>query len=410
MTVTLGLEEELQVVDALTGALAPFDVERAKRALPEGSGGVTCEIHKCTVELQSPVASHPDDIVKSLSQLRDFARGQATQHGQRVMAAGLHPYSPWQTQAVHDQSNRYPHYAHLLHEYGEVTRSAMSFGLHVHLGLPDTRFRIPVMNALRSILPEVLALSVNSPFHEGRDTGLASWRHSLLGRYPRMGIPEAWPDEQSYFAHIERLRKVGSLEPDQGMWDDLRLHHRYGTLEVRICDAVYSLERIWLIVALLQCEAVTLTEEAARGRLPEPEPRALIEENKWRARRYGMGALLVDWSRDEALPTPVRFERWLARLLPAALKLGLWPRIEMAVASALQAGTGADQQRVWRSEGATFEGLVKTLVDATAEPWIVPPSIGRRRRDIHKSPEIGKPARQPGPAPSAHLRTGRATP
>jgi glutamate---cysteine ligase / carboxylate-amine ligase len=406
MTVTLGLEEELQVVDALTGALVPHDIAQTKNALEDGQGGIACELHKCTIELQTPIATGPDGILASLSSLRDFARKQAARQGQRVLAAGLHPFSQWRSQPVHEDAKRYPHYAHLIDEYGDIARSAMSFGLHVHLGLPDAKHRIPVMNALRSVLPEVLALSANSPFHEGRDTGLANWRHSLLGRYPRMGIPEIWPDEQTYFAHIERLRRLGSLEPDKGMWDDLRLHLRYGTLEVRICDAIYSLDRIWLIVALLQCEAATLAEEAANGTLHAPEPKAWIEENKWRARRHGMNAALIDWTRDEAVPTPVRYERWLARLLPAAVKLGVWPRIELAVAAALSEGTAAEQQRFWRNERGSFEGLVRTLVDATAEPWIAPPSIRRTYRDVYQSPETGQPIRRPEPASSPDVRTG----
>jgi carboxylate-amine ligase len=410
MTVTLGVEEELQVVDALTGALVPHSIEFGKHALPSGPGGIACEIHRCAVELQTPVCTSPDSIVTSLSILRTVARKQASLQGQRLVAAGLHPFSLWQNQPIHENAEHYPHYAHLVNEYGDIARSAMSFGLHVHLGLPDATFRIPVMNALRSVLPDVLALSANSPFHEGRDTGLASWRHSVLGRYPRMGIPEAWPDEQAYFGHIEQLRNVGILEPDQGMWDDLRLHHRYGTLEVRICDTVHSLERIWLIVALLQCEVTTLAEEAAGGRLPGPEPRMWIEENKWRARRHGMAASLVDWTRNETVPTPVRYERWLARLLPAAAKLGLWPRIEFAVAAALAEGSAADQQRRWHGQSDSFESLVSTLVEATAKPWSITPSTTRVRRDSDKSSGTGQPARRPWPASPAVLRTRRASP
>jgi glutamate---cysteine ligase / carboxylate-amine ligase len=262
-----------------------------------------------------------------------------------------------------------------------------------------------VMNKLRAVLPEVLALSVNSPFFDGRDTGLESWRHSLLGRYPRMGIPDIWPDEDAYFAHIESLRRLGSIGPDRGMWDDLRLHHRYGTLEVRICDAVFSLERIWLIVALLQCETMTLVEEARRGALGEPEPRIWIEENKWRARRYGMAANFIDWRRNENVAAPVRYERWLARILPAAMTLGIWPRVELAVAAALQDASPAAQQRAWRTQTGSFEGLVNALVDATAEPWIVPPSI-RRHRDAQKPSRT----RKPRPVSPANLRTGRASP
>jgi glutamate---cysteine ligase / carboxylate-amine ligase len=401
MIVSLGVEDELQVVDAGSGALAPFDIERAKVALPDGPGSIACEIHKCTVELQTPVCTSPDAVATSLSALRGFAREEAARRGQNVLAAGLHPFSRWQSQPVYEDPDRYPTYAYMLHEYGDVARGALSFGLHVHLGLPEAKHRIPVMNALRSILPEVLALSVNSPFHEGRDTGLQSWRHSVLGRYPRMGIPNAWPDEETYFDHIARLRRLGCIGPTQGMWDDLRLHHRYGTLEVRICDAVFSLERVWLIAALLQCESAILCEEAARGTLPAPEPRVWIEENKWRARRHGLAASLVDWRRDEAVATPQRYERWLARLLPAARELGLWPQIELAVAKALTERTEADQQRLWHGESGSFESVVKSLVEASAEPWAPGPAIGRTGRDIQESPATGKRARRPGTASSS---------
>jgi carboxylate-amine ligase len=369
MAVSLGVEDELQVVDALTGALAPFDLNEMQKTLPDGTGAIACELHQCTVELQTPICVSPDAIAASLSSLRAFARKHAASRGQSVLAAGLHPFSLWQSQPVHEDEQSYPTYAWLLQEYGEIARSGLSFGLHVHLGLPDTKLRIPVMNALRSVLPEVLALSASSPFHEGRDTGLASWRHSVIGRYPRMGIPDAWPNEESYFEHIAQLRRLGCIAAHQGMWDDLRLHHRYGTLEVRICDAVYSLDRVWLIVALLQCEATLLAEEAARGSLPEPEPRLWIEENKWRARRYGLDASLIDWRRGEAISTPVRYDRWLARLFPAAKALGVWPRLESAIAAMLAVGTEADQQRRWKNNGGSFEGLVKTLADATAQPW-----------------------------------------
>lgn len=407
MLITLGVEEELQVVDAATGALVPHDVERAKAVLAGNPGGVTTEMHKCTIELQTPIDSHPDQIATSLSILRTVARKQAELQGQRVLAAGLHPFSQWQTQQVHEDARRYPHYAHLLREYGDIARSAMSFGLHVHLGLPRLELRMPVMNALRSVLPEVLALSVNSPFHEGRDTGLASWRHSVLGRYPRMGIPDIWPSEEAYVGHIERLRRVGVLEPDQAMWDDLRLHQHYGTLEVRICDAMFSLERIWLVVALLQCEATILMEQALQGTLPQPESKMDIEENKWRARRYGLSASLIDWRRNEAVPTPVRYERWLERLRPAATKLDLWPQIQKATDRVLAEDIEADKQRSWHNETGRFESVVSSLADATAATWAPPTKIRRGRRDIINGAGTDKP--RPWPTSSADVRAGGAS-
>ncbi len=406
--ITLGIEEELQVVDGRNGALVAHEIPFAKHVLPDGSGAFGCEIHKCAIELQTSIASHPDAAIRTLSGLRAAARTQAALRGQKVLAAGLHPFSQWRSQPVHEEASHYPHYAHLLNEYGDIARSAMSFGLHIHLGLPDAQFRMPVMNALRSVLPDVFALSVSSPFHEGRDTGLASWRHSLLGRYPRMGVPDIWPDEKAYFDCIARLRQMGSLEHDQGMWDDLRLHHRYGTLEVRICDAVHSLERIWLIAALLQCEVATLMQEAAKGTLPEPEPRIWIEENKWRARRRGPAASFIDWRRNKTVSVEARFEGWLERILPAAKRLNLWPQIELAVASVLGEQSEAEQQRLWYAEAGSFETVVDHLVEATAKPWTPPAPIRRNRRDISESSKAN-PGHRPIPASPTLVRAGRPT-
>ena len=258
-----------------------------------------------------------------------------------------------------------PKYGRLLIEYGDVARGALSFGLHVHLGLPEAAARMPVMNHLRERLPHVMALSASSPFCEGRDTGLDSWRASLLGRYPRTGIPDAWPDEASYLAHLARLRRTGGVEPDRGLWEDLRLHHRYSTLEVRIADAHPSLARVGLIVALLQAEAATLLTEWRAGRLGSPEPRALIEEYKWRARRRSLSTCFVDWRTDRERAVSELLDEWVARLRPAAQVLGYGHRLKKALHAALAEGTSADHQRRWRASGLDGNGIALALAGQT---------------------------------------------
>jgi carboxylate-amine ligase len=363
--ITIGLEEELQVVDATSLALTAHDVEEGRLAIPDAGGTSSCELHQCVLEVQTPVCRNLDGLLDSLARMRTIAAARAARHGHRVLSAGLHPFSDWRTQPVREDATAYPLYSRLLDEYADVARGGMSFGLHLHFGLPDTRSRIEVLNRLRERLPCVLALSASAPYIEGRDTGLHSWRHAVLDRWPRMGLPGIWGSDGEYVAHVERLRKVGVLAPDQNVWEDIRLHHRYGTLEVRICDATPSLNRVWLIAALLLCEVYTLDSEAKARRAKPCISSALIAENRWRARRYGLSAQFIDWHSDEVLASTAHYFRWLDRLAPAAESLGLLARLEYELAAALQEGTSADCQRAVVENGGSLQDVVRHLIQET---------------------------------------------
>ncbi|MBU6249503.1 MAG: YbdK family carboxylate-amine ligase, partial [Xanthomonadaceae bacterium] len=313
--VSLGLEEEVQVVDA-RGELVPHDFSGESDG-SRSEGMLDREIHRCVIELKTRVCASVPDLLAALAGLRAQARRRAALQGQRILIAGVHPTARWQAQAMH-LGPAFPHYTALVEEYRDVARSAFSFGMHLHLGFEPDAPRMAIMNRLRHVLPEALALSASSPFFEGRDTGLQSWRHSLLDRYPRMGTPDAWASEDAYAAHVQRLRRTGCIRADQGLWQDLRLHHRYGTLEVRIMDSHPELARIGLIATLLKWEAETLQIELHHGRAGPPWERACIDENKWRARRHGLAARWIDWDREEVLDTPTRFERWWSRIAPRA--------------------------------------------------------------------------------------------
>jgi len=340
--VTLGLEEEVQVVDA-HGELTPHDFT-GELAGQAGEGAMDREIHRCVIELKTRICHSVPDLVAVLSGLRQQARRRAAQQGQQLLIAGLHPTARWQEQAMH-LGPAFPHYTALVAEYQDISRSAFSFGMHLHLGFEPGAPRMAIMNRLRHVLPEALALSASSPFFEGRDTGLQSWRHSLLDRYPRMGTPDVWASEDAYAAHVERLRRTGCINADQGLWQDLRLHHRYGTLEIRIMDTHPELARIGLIATLLKWEAETLEIELRHGRAGPPWDRACIDENKWRARRHGLAARWIDWDREEVLDTATRFERWWSRIAPRAAHAAERQYWERELADALAEGTLADRLR-----------------------------------------------------------------
>ncbi len=365
--VTIGIEEELQVVDA-AGALAAHDFDRGRAEVPDRGGASSRELHRCVLEVKTPVCGSPDEAVASLAAMREIAATRARAQGQRVLAAGLHPFSRWTDQPTWEDPALFPRFARLLHDYADILRGVLAFGMHVHLGCSRPALRMPVMNALRNVLPEILALSVSSPFSEGRDTGMACWRHGVLSRLPRAGIPASWPDEAAYAAHVQRLRRTGCLQPEDALWEDLRLHHRFGTLEVRICDAAPSLDRVWLIAALLQAEVATLEAEVAAGNAPPPLETALIEENKLRVCRHGLSAELVDWHAERQLALPARLWQWLDRLGPAARRLGTHDRLGTALHQALQEGSFAQRQRAQHRRGDALAAIVDGLVAQTAAP------------------------------------------
>ncbi len=342
--ITIGLEEEVQVVDA-HGQLVSHDFLRESPSGNDNSEGIIDkELHRCAIELKTRICHSVDELQTALHVLRAQARLRAAAQGQQILIAGLHPTAMWQQQARHEGVD-YPRYTRLIDEYQDVARSAFSFGMHLHLGFAGDAPKMAIMNRLRHVLPEVLALSASSPFFEGYDTGLQTWRHSLLDRYPRMGIPDIWDSEGDYRMHLQRLRRLGCLQQDQGLWQDLRLHHRYGTLEVRIMDSHPHLDRIGLIATLLKWEAETLLLEFASGRQSAIWSRACIEENKWRARRHGLQAQWIEWDRDQACSTSEHFERWWSRIAFRAASPAERSRWERQLADALSEGSYADALR-----------------------------------------------------------------
>ncbi|TAL84667.1 MAG: YbdK family carboxylate-amine ligase [Rhodanobacter sp.] len=364
--ITIGLEEEVQVVDA-SGQLVPHDFsDGGPPARDTGEGLLDKEIHRCAIELKTRICRSVGELQTALHALREQARLRTAAQGQQILVAGLHPTAMWQQQTRHEGVD-YPHYTRLIDEYQDVARSAFSFGMHLHLGFTVEVPKMAIMNRLRHVLPEVLALSASSPYFEGCDTGLQTWRHSLLDRYPRMGVPDVWNSEGDYQAHLQRLRQLGCVAQDQGLWQDLRLHHRYGTLEVRIMDSHPDLHRIGLIATLLKWEAETLALELASGRQGTAWSRACIEENKWRARRHGLQAQWIEWDRDEACSSAEHFERWWSRIAFRAADSAERNRWERRLADALSEGSYADALRHraqsdtdWRS---TLQWMVAMSVD-----------------------------------------------
>jgi glutamate---cysteine ligase / carboxylate-amine ligase len=360
----MGLEEELMVLDASTLALSPHDLPATWARWPARRERMGREMHRATLELRTDIARHPDALLRAATEQRQWAIEAAEAQGQCVALAGLHPTASPFAQAVHADE---PHYATLLNGYGDVACGACTFGLHLHLGLPTAEARWRLFQLLRERLPMAQALAANAPFSEGRDTALASFRASWLGRYPRMGIPEPLPHAEAAAHQLERLRRTGCVPLDGAPWYDLRLHHRLPTVELRVADALGDLHSVWRLAAWAACWAWTVAEGGAAAQLPAPTATDLLQENHWRARRHGAQAQLVDWQRDTVEGLPTWLEREAEALAPAAKALGLGSRLR----DALQAAPGADGAQWQRQQHATggFNGLLQALVAQARRPW-----------------------------------------
>ena len=359
---TLGVEEELQLVNAesfeLTSRYAEVFGEAAR-----SDERIKAELLQSTVEVATKPARTVGEAIAEAGELRRRAHSEAKASGIAVISAGTHPFSRYEHQDVTEEQR----YADLVESLQWAVARQLIFGLHVHVGLESAQQAIAVANGLRTWLPELLAASANSPFWHGRDTGLGSTRSKVFDTMPRSGIPPAFASFEEFELLVDRGVRTGSWDDYTFIWWDLRPHPRLGTIEIRICDAQTRLENTAVLVALVQSLVATLAERYEReGTLPI-QPRPLIEENKWRAARFGLEATLVDLERDEERPARQAL-RALADLAgPAAKRLGCAHELGLLEAL-LERGDGAHEQRVaHEAAGGSLLGVAQWLAERTID-------------------------------------------
>jgi carboxylate-amine ligase len=359
---TLGVEEELQLVDAqsfdLTSRFAEVFGEAARR-----DERIKEELLQSTVEVATEPCATVAEAIAEAAELRRRAQEEAEPRGVRVLSAGTHPFSRYEHQDVTDK----PRYVELVDALQWAVERQLIFGLHVHVGLETAPQAIAVANALRTWLPELLALAANSPFWHGRDTGLASTRSKVFDAMPRSGLPPAFASFEEFELLVDRGVRTGSFEDYTFIWWDLRPHPRLGTIEVRICDAQTRLENVAVLVALVQSLAATLAERYEREGVLDTQPVTLIAENKWRAVRHGLGAELVDLSRDEQRPAAEALRELAELAAPAAKRLGCADELAL-LEPVLRRGDGASEQRAAaETAGGSLLAVAQWLCERTAE-------------------------------------------
>jgi carboxylate-amine ligase len=319
---TVGIEEEFQILDAETLSLVQrfeelYDAACADEGIGDRAAG---ELISSEIEIRSP---RGDTFADALAAQRDLSTRLfriAADRGIVLGATGTHPWSPWQEQEIIDTE----HYRRLLRDLGYVARRNNTWSVHVHVGIRGADRAIAVCDRLRPILPELLAVSANSPFLDGSDSGLHSARSQIFTKsFPRCGIPEDWGSWAAYASFVELLARTNSIVEATQLWWSVRPHHKYGTVEVRICEAQSTAEESSAIAGLaVACVAQAAMDYDDGVRAESPPPR-LVEENFWRAIRYGLDGKMIDTERREEFPAAALTDRMLAWTGPARAALGI---------------------------------------------------------------------------------------
>jgi glutamate---cysteine ligase / carboxylate-amine ligase len=312
------------------------------------------------VEVATGVAATVDEAIADLRNLRGRLRDAAGERDAVIASAGTHPFSRYEHQEVTDE----PRYQDLIESMRWIAERELIFGLHVHVGLDSPEKAIACANGLRTYLPELLALSANSPFWQGRQTGLASTRVKVFEPFPRAGLPPAFASYEEFELLVERGIKTNSFEDYTYIWWDLRPHPRLGTIELRICDAQTRIDSVAAIAALTQALVATMAAAFDRGEPPATEPITLIAENKWRAARDGLDAKLIDFANDTERPAREALRRLVELSRPAAEELGCAPQLDL-VEGLLERGTGADEQLAVYEESESLLAVAEWLAAET---------------------------------------------
>ena len=361
---SLGVEEEFQLVDADSFEL----VSRIEPVL-DGFHGETVEervkpeLLQSVVETSTRIATTVGEAIDDLIDLRERLSRVAAEQDALIASAGTHPFSRYEDQDVTDR----PRYARLAESFGWVAAQQMVFGLHVHVGVSSAAKAIACANGVRNHLPELLALSANSPFWQGRPTGLASTRAKILEGLPRAGLPPALSSFEDFELLVERGVRTGCFPDYTQIWWDVRPHPRLGTIEVRIADGQTRIGSIAAIVAFVQSLVATLGSDFECGETPSIVPELLLEENKWRATRDGLGAHFIDPEDDAVRSAPEAIRILAERCAPAADALGCADELEL-VEEILEHGTGADEQLRIHDYTQDPAAVAQWLADQTARP------------------------------------------
>ena len=361
-SLTIGIEEEYQVVDPETRELKSFItqfIEDGKVVMVERE--IKPELHQSMVELGTPVCRSATEALDELTRQREFIIRLAAQKDLAIVGAATHPFSRWE----HQEITPFPRYKVVLEEMQLLAKRLLIFGMHVHIGIEDRRFAVDAMNVVRYMLPHIFALSTSSPFWLGRKTGLKSYRALIFEDFPRSGLPDVFRSDAEYEQLINMMVKTHCIPNASKIWWDVRPHHQYPTLEFRVCDLVTRVDEAVAIAALFQALVLWLWKLRRRNMTFRVYPRDLLDENKWRAARYGLDGKLIDFGKAAELPSRQLIRELLAMLGEEFEELDSWRHIEV-IHRMLETGSSADRQlRVFDDTDGDMKAVVDHLIAET---------------------------------------------
>ncbi len=357
---TIGVEEEFQIVDPDTWELRSHVSQLLTASAPSLGDQIKRELHQSIVEVGTKICANVDELEDEVCRIRRDLSQSAEGVGLRIAAAGTHPFSSWKDQVISPGER----YQNIVEELQQLARSLLIFGLHIHVAVPDRASTIELLNEARYFLPHLLALSTSSPFWQGRDTGLKSYRTAVFRRFPRSGIPDQFDSWSEYEAYLDMLVELHCIDNGKKIWWDLRPHPVFGTLEFRICDVPTSPRVTVALAALAQALVVKLYRLRKKNLGFRIYSRALIEENKWRAARYGIDGRLIDFGRRTEEPMRDLALELLEFVDDVAGELGSRKALDY-VRTIIAEGTSADRQlQVYRETG-DLRAVVRWLVEQT---------------------------------------------
>ena len=357
---TLGIEEEFQVIDPETRELRSHMqqiVEGGKLFLHEQ---VKAEMHQSVVEVGTNICQSITDARREVTYLRKMISELADRQNLQIAAAGTHPFSLWADQLITD----HPRYEEIVNELQDAARGNLIFGLHVHVGIESREIGIHIMNAVRYFLPHIFALSTNSPFWEGRNTGFKSYRTKVFDKFPRTGIPEFFSSAAEYDSYINLLVKTHCIDNGKKIWWDIRLHPFFDTIEFRICDVPMRIDETIALAAVMQAVVAKIYKLMKSNLNFRLYRKALINENKWRAARYGIEGKLIDFGKQEEVDTRSLIHELLDFVDDVVDELGSRHEIGY-INQMMENGTGADRQLAVFRETGDLKKVVDYIVSET---------------------------------------------
>lgn len=368
---TLGIEEEFQIIDPVTRDLKAHITEMIDEGQMILGEQVKPEMHQSMIEVGTGICANVQEARTDVIRLRRIISELSAKKGLRIAAASTHPFSDWETSQITPNERYYM----LIEEMQHVARSLLIFGMHVHVGIDDREASVHLMNAARYFLPHVLALTTSSPFWVGRNTGLKSYRCEVFKKFPRTDIPDYFSSIGEFDSYVNLLIKTGCIDNAKKIWWDVRPHPFFPTLEFRICDLPSKVDEVITVAALFQAIIAKLYKLYRKNLGFRLYRRAYIQENKWRAVRYGLDGKMIDFGKQKEVPTRDLILELLDFIDDVVDELGSRKEIEY-VHTILANGTSADRQlRRFEETGdlkAVVDGIMAETVDGVIDGASLP--------------------------------------